>query len=319
MYVLRPVHSSLSPSHLLSSLTSQNPASQSAGRHLAKHTHSASPSTLDAKFNHSQSHSSPSELPQTAASLSTINMLLVSTLALPLLFTSVLGQYDSISSNTIQRRGCTRASQCSSKLIANQMHTCKNHSCHKACKPGFQASGGKCQRKSSPTQAPQAKKKSSSVQVQAQAANNNASPQEMLASQGITGFLGQNGAGIGSWFRTDSSQDSTNDSNDVPGFAPDVSVMLENFGGDYNAAGTAYCGLEAEVTTPDGRTALLVIADGFDPKWVRTPGSIDIIVGVFGQLFGRTTTDKNDVIQGITWKLTGNRNPQFAFKGPGSG
>lgn len=67
--------------------------------------------------------------------------------------------------------------------------------------------------------------------------------------------------------------------NNVPGFAPDVTTMLNNFGGDYNAAATAYCGLEAEFTTPDGKKALLYIADGFDSKWVRTPGSIDVITG----------------------------------------
>ena len=64
--------------------------------------------------------------------------------------------------------------------------------------------------------------------------------------------------------------------NSTPGFAPDVTTMLNNFGGDYVAAGKAYCGLEAEFTAPDGRTALLYIADGFDSKWVLTPGSVDI-------------------------------------------
>lgn len=61
----------------------------------------------------------------------------------------------------------------------------------------------------------------------------------------------------------------------LPGFAPDVSIMLANFGNSWTEAGTAYCGLEAEFTTPDGRMALLYIADGFDPQWVREPGSIE--------------------------------------------
>jgi hypothetical protein len=33
--------------------------------------------------------------------------------------------------------------------------------------------------------------------------------------------------------------------------------MLSNFNWDYEAAAKAYCGLEAIVTTPDGRTATL--------------------------------------------------------------
>ena len=55
--------------------------------------------------------------------------------------------------------------------------------------------------------------------------------------------------------------------------------VLKNFGGSWERAGTAYCGLEAKVTTSDGRTALLYIADGFDPAWIREPGSIDVITG----------------------------------------
>lgn len=90
--------------------------------------------------------------------------------------------------------------------------------------------------------------------------------------------------------------------------------MLNNFGGDYEAAAKAYCGLEAIVTTPDGKTATLYIADGFDDTWVRTPASIDVIYDSFAQLYGSTTSNKNDVVQGATWKLTGNRNSKYAFK-----
>lgn len=53
--------------------------------------------------------------------------------------------------------------------------------------------------------------------------------------------------------------------------------MLANFANSWTEAGKAYCGLEAEFTTPDGLTTLLYIADGFDPAWVRTPGSVDVI------------------------------------------
>lgn len=53
--------------------------------------------------------------------------------------------------------------------------------------------------------------------------------------------------------------------------------MLSNFNWDYEAAATAYCGLEAVITTPDGLTATLYIADAFDDTWVRTPASIDVM------------------------------------------
>lgn len=55
--------------------------------------------------------------------------------------------------------------------------------------------------------------------------------------------------------------------------------MLNNFNGDYPAAATAYCGLVAEVTGKDGRVTRLILVDGFDSKWVRTPSSLDIITG----------------------------------------
>lgn len=58
----------------------------------------------------------------------------------------------------------------------------------------------------------------------------------------------------------------------VPGFAPSVGSMLGNFGESYEKAATAYCGLEASFETTDGKTALLVIADGFDDAWVLSPG-----------------------------------------------
>lgn len=54
--------------------------------------------------------------------------------------------------------------------------------------------------------------------------------------------------------------------------------MLNNFNGDYAAAAAAYCGLEAKFTTPDGKTAILYIADGFADPWVLTPNSVDIII-----------------------------------------
>jgi len=151
--------------------------------------------------------------------------------------------------------------------------------------------------------------------------------QKALRRQGITGFLKKNGGsrGIGSWFRTNAGQDSTNGhswcgypyNDNTNGFAPDVSVMLSNFGGDYEKAAKAYCGLEAMVTTPKGKFKMY-IADGFDSRWVRTPGSIDIPKNRWANLAGYSTSDKNKVIMGITWELTGKRSQQYSFKGRGN-
>jgi hypothetical protein len=154
-----------------------------------------------------------------------------------------------------------------------------------------------------------------------------ATVQKALRRQGITGFLKKNGGprGIGSWFKTNAGQDSTNGhswcgypyNDNTNGFAPDVSVMLRNFGGNYEKAAKAYCGLEAIVTTPKGKFKMY-IADGFDPRWVRTPGSIDIPKNRWAKLAGYATNDKNKVIMGITWELTGKRSKQYSFKGRGN-
>jgi hypothetical protein len=82
--------------------------------------------------------------------------------------------------------------------------------------------------------------------------------------------------------------------------------------------GREYCGLEAIVRNPQtGVEMTLYIVDAFDPKWVRSPGSIDIMVDVYKQLTRDPVLDKNKVIRGVEWRLTGNRNPKYAFKGPG--
>lgn len=100
----------------------------------------------------------------------------------------------------------------------------------------------------------------------------------LISSTGITAFIdGTNGPAIGSWFNTDSGTDSTNGhswcgypyDNETNGFAPDVSLMLSNFGGDYTKAATAYCGLEAVVTGKDGRTATMYIVDGCESLPLR--------------------------------------------------
>ncbi|GAA5878347.1 hypothetical protein JCM3774_001994 [Rhodotorula dairenensis] len=148
----------------------------------------------------------------------------------------------------------------------------------------------------------------------------------LLSQAGIKGFLGSNTDSIISWYHTNSGQDSTNGNSwcgfvytdAVPGFAPSLKTMLNNFGGDYEAAATAYCGLEAIVTLPSGKSATLYIADAFDDTWVRTPASIDVIYDSFTDLYGSATTNKNDVIQGASWKLTGNRNDKYKFKSTNS-
>lgn len=47
-----------------------------------------------------------------------------------------------------------------------------------------------------------------------------------------------------------------------------LAQMRANFGGNDDLAREAYCGMEALVTTPDGRSKLLVVSDAFDDKWV---------------------------------------------------
>jgi len=47
--------------------------------------------------------------------------------------------------------------------------------------------------------------------------------------------------------------------------------MRKNFPGDEMAARKAYCGLEVEVTTPDGKTMILAVIDGFDVSLLLSP------------------------------------------------
>ena len=68
-----------------------------------------------------------------------------------------------------------------------------------------------------------------------------------------------------------------------------VAAELKNFGGDWEAACTAYCDYEARVTTPDGKSVYLQLMDGFDPAWIREPGSIDVITGSVSRVPLRVT------------------------------
>jgi hypothetical protein len=137
--------------------------------------------------------------------------------------------------------------------------------------------------------------------------------------------------GIGSWFRANHPMDSTNGNSwcdfkykdYTPGFAIDMAQMTNNTHAvwghpKWGVFGTQYCGLEAKVYNPKtGITIMMYVVDGFDSKWVRTPGSIDIMLKSYYTLIGKETLNKNEVIPYLQWQFTGNRNPQYIFGGPG--
>ncbi|KAF4967834.1 hypothetical protein FZEAL_10476 [Fusarium zealandicum] len=143
-----------------------------------------------------------------------------------------------------------------------------------------------------------------------------------------SGFFSGPQSGIGSWYRATANADDTNGhswcgyeySNSDPVFA----VSLKEMGGaTYDTDPTAweeqtrkYCGLEAKVTDPvTGKSKLMYIGDAFDDKWVRSPGSIDIMIDVFSAIHGNPNGDKNDIIDGVEWEFTGKVNSRFAAPG----
>lgn len=147
------------------------------------------------------------------------------------------------------------------------------------------------------------------------------------------GFQGQQ-QGIGSWFRSKNVNDDTNGNSwcgypyldTSPVFAPDILQMTNGTNAvwpnpNWPFFAGQYCGLEAKVYNPTtGITILLYLGDAFDHKWVKSPGSIDIMTHSFSVLSGHPTvspSDKNKVITYLQWQFTGNRNPQYSFKGPG--
>ena len=145
------------------------------------------------------------------------------------------------------------------------------------------------------------------------------------------GFKGLQDGGIGSWFRANHPQDSTNGHSwcgypyldSSPVFAPDISIMT-NFTNavwpdpNWSVYAEIYCGLEAKVYNPiTDTTILMYIGDAFDHAWVINPYSIDIMIHSYEVLTGSYPTDKQKVIPYIQWQFTGNRNPQYKFKGPG--
>lgn len=134
--------------------------------------------------------------------------------------------------------------------------------------------------------------------------------------------------GIGSWFQAVSDQDVTNGISwcgyKYTNSDPLISVPLASMGGQtystdptaWKAATQKYCGLEANVTdTTTGRSKLMYIGDGFDMKFVRSPGSLDIMLEGFKEIHGDPKGVKDDVIQNLSWQLTGNRNSQYAAPG----
>ncbi|KZT58816.1 hypothetical protein CALCODRAFT_228702 [Calocera cornea HHB12733] len=135
-----------------------------------------------------------------------------------------------------------------------------------------------------------------------------------------------NTGNIGSWFRTDSSSDSTNGrswcqlnyQDSWMGTAIPVGTMIDSMGGDSLAAMKAYCGLEIEATNPaNGQTVTMYVVDGFDEAWVLTPGAMDMTIAAFTALNGFFDNNKDTVVQNMSWKFTGNRNPSYAYDASG--
>jgi len=138
----------------------------------------------------------------------------------------------------------------------------------------------------------------------------------------ITAFLGDNTGGIGSWFRTDSSSDSTDGTSwcqlkyqdSWMGTAIPVNEMINSFGGDSLAAMKAYCGLEIEATNPaNGNVVTMYVVDGFDDAWVLTAASMDLTIAAFTALYGSFDDNKDTVVQNMSWRFTGNKNPAYEY------
>ncbi|GAA6011917.1 hypothetical protein JCM11491_000102 [Sporobolomyces phaffii] len=252
----------------------------------------------------------------------------------------------------LDRRGwnCKGPFQCRTQRIpANSSHACVKNNCSFTCDDGFARAGfNSCVAvgsNSSSTSVTPAPSTSSSPAPTATATTTTTTTTtttsstpgpaavatilpNVLASSGVTSFLSvPNSNAIASWYRASSPQDSTNGhswcyypyNDDTPGFAISLATMLANFDGDAMAARKAYCGLEAVVTNPaDGTALTLYVADAFDDAWVLTPTSIDVMYNSFSKLFGRVTTNKNDVVKNASWQFTGNRNARYAFNSIGN-
>jgi hypothetical protein len=145
-------------------------------------------------------------------------------------------------------------------------------------------------------------------------------------------FTGVN-IGIGSFFSADLASDSTNGNSwcgfpykdHTNGFSPSLKRMTEGTGAVYGHPNwekyiKKWCGLEALVFNPEtGKSMLMFIIDAFDDKWVRSPGSIDIMKDSYLYLTDSAPLNKQKVIHDVKWELTGNRNNQYSGKGQGDG
>lgn len=149
-----------------------------------------------------------------------------------------------------------------------------------------------------------------------------ATPARDAAAAPDFGPLNGKHKGLASWYRANSSQDSTNGTgwcgkrytDATKGFAPPFAKMSPTLATwssspeQWKKDTAKWCGLEARVTNPqNGRSELLYIVDAFDPKWTRTEFAIDILLGPFTSLVRNPNNDKNVVVQDMEWELTGRR------------
>ncbi|BGP16711.1 hypothetical protein JCM10213_009128 [Rhodosporidiobolus nylandii] len=255
-----------------------------------------------------------------------LTLLTVLAIALPVFSAPTPDELDGRALTVKSGVACKGAFQCRNvKRPWNSAAQCVDNICSYSCYDGFSDLGYRCIRTVASSSSSVVATPTSTQELAA------ASPTVTLTANavqqaGVKAFTGNNTNAIISWFHTNLNSDSTNGhswcgypySDAVPGFAPSLATMLANFNGSYQDAATAFCGLEAVVTTPEGRSATLYIADAFDDTWVRTPASIDVVYGSFPLLFGKQTDNKNDVVKQGSWVLTGRRNERYKFKGLGS-
>ncbi|KAF4446659.1 hypothetical protein F53441_9700 [Fusarium austroafricanum] len=140
-----------------------------------------------------------------------------------------------------------------------------------------------------------------------------------------SGFFSGPRSDTGSWYHATANQDATNRQSwcGYKYYNSDPIIAVAMGGATWSSNPTAWrdqtrkhCGLEAKATDPDtGKSKLMYIGDAFDDSWVRSPGSIDIMIEAFSAIHGNPNGDKNKVIEGVKWELTGNVNTQYATPG----
>ncbi|GAA5971464.1 hypothetical protein JCM11641_008362 [Rhodosporidiobolus odoratus] len=216
-----------------------------------------------------------------------------------------------------KRQTCSLTADCKNTPPSYANRYCKSGTCSWRCRSGYTQSGSRCVKDVSTSPSGSSTLSSGTTPTKV----------SLLAQSGVRSFTGTNTGAIASWYATNSGQDSTNGhswcyypyTDSVPGFAISLNTMLNDFNGDATAARQAYCGLEATVTTAAGKTVTLYVTDAFDDAWVRTPTSIDVIKNAFANLYGKSTSDKNAVLQNVSWKFTGNRSAKYSYASTGSG